>query len=68
MSVAIDATKDLPLLANADQIRARHYMLRLKCHLQQKYFDGQVIIFLTPETPGKVRTCESVTLLEQEGK
>ena len=42
---------DLPLMSNANEIRARHYMLHLKLDKQgwkQKTFEGQVIIFLQP--------------------
>ena len=42
---------DLPLMANAYEIRARHYMLHLKLEEQgwkQQNFEGQVIIFLEP--------------------
>ena len=52
----IDVNKDLPLMANAGQIRARHYMFRLSCHLQEQFFHGQAVIFLTPVTQEKVRT------------
>ena len=47
---AVDESKDLPLMSNADEIRIRHYMFRLKCcsDLKEKTFEGQVIIFLTP--------------------
>jgi hypothetical protein len=46
----VDESKDLPLMSNADEIRVRHYMFRLKCssNLKEKTLDGQVIIFLTP--------------------
>lgn len=44
----VDVNKDLPLLANAGQIRARHYMFRLTCHMQEQSFHGEAIIFLTP--------------------
>ena len=40
---------DLPLMANANEIRARHYMLHIKLDKQgweQQTFVGQVIIFL----------------------
>ena len=42
---------DLPLMANASEIRARHYMIHLELPTrgwQQKEFHGQVIIFLEP--------------------
>ena len=42
---------DLPLMANADEIRARHYMIHLelpKKGWQENVFHGQVIIFLEP--------------------
>ena len=42
---------DLPLMANANEIRARHYMLHLELPARgwhQKIFHGQVIIFLEP--------------------
>ena len=52
---AVDVSKDLPLLANADDIRARHYMFKLECkNMQQQYFRGQVIIFLEPMHQEKV--------------
>ena len=37
----------IPLLANAEDIRARHYMFRLECKLNEKVFVGKVIIFLS---------------------
>jgi hypothetical protein len=46
--VTIDESKDLPLLANAEEIRARHYMFRLECRLQENIFEGEAIIFLSP--------------------
>jgi hypothetical protein len=46
--ITIDESKDLPLLANAEEIRARHYMFKLECRLQEKFFEGEVIIFLSP--------------------
>ena len=44
----INEDTDLPLLANVDEIRAKHYMLRLKCSLPQKCFHSEVIIFMLP--------------------
>ena len=45
------AEMDLPLMANAYDIRARHYMLHLSLDGQgwkQQTIEGQVIIFLEP--------------------
>ena len=42
---------DLPLMANANEIRARHYMIHLELSTRgwhQKVFHGKVIIFLEP--------------------
>jgi hypothetical protein len=46
--VTIDESKDLPLLANVEEIRARHYMFKLECRLQENIFEGEAIIFLFP--------------------
>ncbi len=42
----VDHDNDLPLLANASELRARHYLINLKVDLQRECFDGEVVILL----------------------
>ena len=53
----INEDTDLPLLANVDEIRAKHYMLRLKCSLSQKWFHSEVIIFMLPVLKKEKQVC-----------
>lgn len=42
--------KDLPLLSNIMDIRARHYLLHLKTNIVSQVIEGNVFIFLEPAT------------------
>ncbi len=41
----LDPDLDLPLLANAEFLRARHYVLKIKPNLDLKLVEGEAIIF-----------------------
>jgi len=45
-SSSLDPDVDLPLLANSDQLRVRHYVLRLVANMDTGGFDGEVVVFL----------------------
>ncbi len=65
--VTIDESKDLPLLANAEEIRARHYMFRLECRLQEKFFEVEAIVFLSPiHHHGKVLNLQTFCIINKE--
>jgi len=36
----------LPLMANSDEMRARHYIMRLTADMKEKAFSGEVVVFL----------------------
>jgi len=44
----VDKQTDLPLMANFEQIQAAHYLIDLKCDMDSKVFEGDVIIFFKP--------------------
>ena len=50
MTTAVDPDLDLPILANVDEIRARHYIIDLKVNFEHKNFSGEVIVILEPLT------------------
>lgn len=72
--------KDLPLLSNIKDIRARHYLLHLKTNVVSQIIEGTVFIFLEPSTlcekngnccvrecfcsDGRKAACESVFSLD----
>ena len=41
----VDQEKDLPLMANAEEIRVRHYMLKLQFDLDLEIVQGESIMF-----------------------
>ena len=41
----VDQEKDLPLMANAEEIRIRHYMLKLQFDLELEIVQGESIMF-----------------------
>ena len=41
----VDREKDLPLMANGDEIRVRHYMLKLYFDMEKEIVQGQAIMF-----------------------
>ena len=41
----VDQEKDLPLMANAEEIRVRHYMLKLQFDLELEIVNGESIMF-----------------------
>ena len=43
--VEVDQEKDLPLMANADDIRVRHYMLKLEFNMITETVEGESIVF-----------------------
>lgn len=48
--VEINVDKDLPLMANASDIRIRHYMFRFEFDLVKKFVSGTALVFLDPLT------------------
>ena len=55
----MDLSKDLPLMANSDDIRVRHYVLDLAVHFDMHTFSGSVTLFL--EQPNEKREGGTVT-------
>ena len=43
--IEVDQEKDLPLMANADEIRVRHYMLKLEFNMITETVEGESIVF-----------------------
>ncbi len=56
MSDDVDEDNDLPLMANADEIRVRHYKLKLEFDFDTHRVKGSAIIFLQPLV---ARDCQS---------
>ena len=52
MAAEVDRNKDLPLMANANDIRARHYLLKL--NPKDRIFECEVILFFEPLTDEKL--------------
>ncbi|XP_022102792.1 aminopeptidase O-like [Acanthaster planci] len=59
MSRAMNPSTDLPLMANSDVIRVRHYVLDLAVHFEMHTFSGSVTLFL--EQPQDKREGESIS-------
>lgn len=65
----VDKKTDLPLMANFDQIQADHYLIDLKCDMDSKVFEGDVIIFfkstiLTQDCYECILDCCDINVLE----
>ncbi|XP_060072314.1 aminopeptidase O-like isoform X2 [Ylistrum balloti] len=50
--------KDLPLMSNVKDILVYHYILDLKCHLEEKTISGSVVVFCKPTTSDISPSCD----------
>ena len=58
----VNEEKDLPLMANADEIRVKHYMLNLSFDFASKTVQGQCILFCQPVKEKKTNEDFSLVL------
>ena len=69
--VEVDQEKDLPLMANADDIRVRHYMLKLEFNMITETVEGESIVFcdvnISDETPKEfILDCKDLYIVSVE--
>ena len=69
--VEVDQEKDLPLMANADDIRVRHYMLKLEFNMITQTVEGESIVFcdvnISDKTPKEfILDCKDLDIVSVE--